>query len=1386
MTVLDRTCTEISKIGEGPGRPPASKPLSEYQDEPAYVLLGDPGAGKSTSFQRESERTGDAGVFVAARDFVTFDVARRPEWRDAILFIDGLDEIRAGDGDARTALDRVRGQLDRLDRPSFRLSCREADWLGGNDRKRLEAVAPDGRIKILRLDPLNPAEAEQIATAAQVRDAATFISVAGQKGLGDLLGNPQNLKLLASAVAGGRWPRSRRELFALACGRLVQEENEEHHHSVKERPAEAQLLDTAGRICALLLLSGIAGVDPTGTSSESEAVCKAATCLDPTPADVGPGDAEAIARVRRLALSSRLFRGAIASATSSRCLEPVHRHLAEFLAARYLAQRVSNGLPAARLIALITAGDGGVVTAHRGLSAWLAAHSMAARANLIDRDPVGVGLYGDIADFSTAHKKSLFEALIREGLRLHNVGHRGAAAFAPLAAPELEPELHAKLMTTPQSDDDQLAVEFVLRLLRHGAPMAKLAESCLEIVYGAAWWPRVRLSALDAFVRQREDHEDRVSKLKQVLADIQEGTIPDLDNEMSATVLDALYPEWIPPAEVWDHLDRCQPTELVGRHRTFWTRTLEERTADKDLAVLLDELVTRRPDLARVREGLPRGRELAERLLARALVLHGKELTPSRLHDWLGASARTHPEFFELQTARDAWKHTLQVRSWLEEHPDAYKAVFIEGVRRATSEEELPARLLLTCERLRDARPPSDFLQSCPQPARQAVDRLPVVAARLFRRGGGYSSQDPLDERGKEHADQKTAPQTPSPRPRDGGRPEPPGGVHQGSSDELREAVRKHEEADNAYLRRRAQQEQKWLEAVREEAPALRENRGNPALLHALANEWFDRTSWLAKPLAERLRERFDGEEDLTIAAHEGLRGVIDRDDLPRANEIVRLYGESRMHYLAMPFLASLEDRERAGTSTVEDWPEQQQRQALAFYYCSPVGWNLHAGWYRRLVKQCPGVVERVLLTFVRSQLRRGREHVSVISSLAHDADHAELARRVSLPLLRGFPVRCRIRQLPDLIRLLWTALRSAARQDLLAVVEKKLAGKSMTVNQRVHWLAAGLVAAPDTYASRLADFIDGNELRARQLADFLWSLYPNPFRSSDLPPHALEVLLCQLGRALGHYDFIDGPMDSIQETLWRVPDLIEQLAASPEPEAGAALHRLKGDEALHRWRHHLRMARDRQAVVSRDSSYRRPELRQIHATLDNLTPANAADLTALALHRLDALARSVRTTNTNDWSQYWNQDGHGRPTRPKAENDCRNALLRDLRTRLPDGVDAQPEGQYAANRRADIRLSCSGFHLPIEIKKHSHPALYRAARDQLVAKYTQDPATGGHGIFLALWFGGADKAPLDETGTRPGSPEELRERLEACLARQLPHEQRRKIAVRVIDVSKP
>lgn len=1401
---VQRNCTEI---GERQGRDEASKPLSEFDSAPAYVLLGDPGMGKTTSFREACRNLGEQAQFISTRDFITLDAAHHREWRRKTLFIDGLDEIRAGSDDARTPLDDVRRQLDRLGQPRFRLSCREADWLGTNDRERLGAVAPDGKLKVLRLHPLADKEVVRIAESRfHLEDGRHFFDTAKQKGLGELIRNPQSLELLAAGVRAGEWPDNRVELFEFACRRLASEPNEEHSNAGVRRAAPNVLLETAGRICSLLLLSGTTGVRLSSTAKGTATGYKPADLIDPPPQAASPGDAEAWSRRQRAALSSRLFRAAAEPAPAERCFEPAHRHIAEFLAGRYLAQQIDDGLPAARVVSMVTAGDGGVVTEHRGLSAWLAAHSQPARSELIERDPLGVGLYGDIVGFSTDEKRALLLAAFQEARRLDSLLH-GAAAFAPLASPALGAELREKLKATPETSVDQLSVEFLLRVLQHGGPVPTLVEPIRAILYAKGWRREVTWAALDAFIRQCADTAARTRELKDVLRDVQRRSLDDMHNELSATVLGELYPETIGPVEIWRHLARCQPTSAFGRHRYFWTHTINERTPDEDMATLLDALAKQRPDLALVDNGFGDGRAAAESLLARALELESDNLSPERLCAWLNAPARTDEEFHELRVSHDvskavsehsdptpppsgetqeAWDSASGVRSWLEAHPGAYKAALLEGICRYTDEWDLKNRVVLANDYLRHAEPPPDFGFWCLEQAKENADDKPDLARWLFanacrrlEHGENGLSQQLIDEAASQRPSLKPA--TPS----------------HGAANELREATRKDKTATDAFKEQQRRQEQEWLDVVRSEVPALERNRGAPGLLYRIATRWLQRFDDQPHNLLDWLKEELANEDDLAAAVATGLQGVLEREDLPDANEILRLHGENRMHYLSTPFLVALDERDLADSRFADGMTARQKRQACAFYLTVLIDRSVHPNWYRRLLEREVGLVADVLLPLARAELRRGTENVPHMWNLAHEDGHADLAGLVCLPLLRSFPVRCHERQLPNLIRLLWAALRYVDPDELIRIIEKKLAATSMMVNQRVHWLAAGVIADPYVYADRLSEFIDGRELRARQLARFLWSEHPAWFRPTRLPPHALEVLVRQSGAAYAVSDLAERPSHGDdnargrrnaqpESVLWRIPDLIESLAASPDREAGEALRRLASDETLHRWRDQLREAGDRQAVISRDSFYRRPELDQVRATLDNLAPANAADLAALALHRIDEVARSIRHDNTNDWSQYWNQDGHGRPTDSKPENACRDALLSHLKQLLPAEVEAQPEGRYAADRRADIRLSCPGFHVPIEVKKQSHADLYRAARDQLVAKYAQDPATDGHGIFLALWFGDPEKTPLDDTATRPDSAEELQQRLEACLARQLSPQQLRKIAVRVIDVSKP
>ena len=270
--IVPRTCTEISAGNEDQHQEKESRPLGAFRDAPVYVLLGDPGAGKTTAFEYEYEALGEKAYLITARDFLTFDPQYHPEWHDKTLFIDGLDEIRVGANDARTPFNQIRGRLDEFGKPHFRLSCREADWLGANDRRHLESVSPDSKVTVLRLNPLTDSDiADILNDRPDIGDAQEFIALAQEQRVDGLLKNPQTLNMLVDVVAqGGGWPKSRKETFEMACGQMVREHNEEHQAAQLSNspPTPNQLLDAAGRLCAVQLISGKAGFTLRGQADE--------------------------------------------------------------------------------------------------------------------------------------------------------------------------------------------------------------------------------------------------------------------------------------------------------------------------------------------------------------------------------------------------------------------------------------------------------------------------------------------------------------------------------------------------------------------------------------------------------------------------------------------------------------------------------------------------------------------------------------------------------------------------------------------------------------------------------------------------------------------------------------------------------------------------------------------------------------------------------------------------------------------------------------------------------------------------------------------------------------------------------------------------------------
>ncbi len=1375
---IARTCSEV-----GPSvAAEISEPLGHFRNRSAYVLLGDPGSGKTTEFNREQAALGDAAVYVSARDFITFSVDSHPEWSGKTLFIDGLDEVRAGAADQRSPLDEIRGRLDQLGMPSFRISCRAADWLGANDLRNLEAVSPDSQVAVLRLDPLSDGDISDLLGARPgASDAQEFMEQAERQGLSGLLGNPQTLMLLADVVAySGEWPKSRRGTFEMACRQMAAEQNEEHLVGAGVTPVDA-VLDAAGYLCVLHLFADVQGFAsaPNGEDGTSMPI----HLLDELPVLPPRDDWEQ-------ALRTRLF---TAAGEHGHC--PAHRHLGEFLAGRYLAKLIDNGLPALRVVALLTRPtDDRVVTTLRGLSAWLAAHSPKARSLLIDADPVGVGLYGDIGNFSADDKKCLLESLARFTASGPLLGHERrdgrvddfrdttAWAFRSLVSEDTVAAIRGLLVDLDPAEDRHRIIEFILTVLA-AADLSRLhllddLEPDVEaIVRDPKQSPFIRKLALDVYLRVVAHSDPEARSALRLLDDLRTLALSDPDDDLSGTLLRRLYPGHLPPSQIWGYVLPRNRRDYVGRFMLFWHSHFLTQSDDDHIAELLDSLCGNGSEVISALEQAG-FEDLPLELLDRGLEAWGDELEPSRLFDWLNAPSRS-------QTPRPprAWppgnsEVAQRIKDWLEARPETQKSVFLTWIRRHETNERHELYQYWLCNALHRSNPPADFGLWCIDMSLHLGDSEPFASEELLKQAF-RSLDDPAIREGITLEDLER-------RTRGNDRlaalfeklrnPPPPKEEHVAWDREQRERMAEYEKEKH-------QRQSEWAEEVRSRQEDLEQNRAAPSALNFLAQVYFGlliEVDQHARP-RDRISEFLGGDTELADAVLEALRETAFRDDLPEADKTISLHAESRHHFLAYPVLASLDLLKAGPLSRLDVLNDAQRRKILAIRYCVPdtLRHEATAPCHDRWLHQDPDLVFDLLYRCAVAALKAGEDNPPGLYDLDRIEGQNDRVNDTRVRLLRAFPVRAPSTQLSLLDRLLGPALQFPDRAALTSVVEKKLEAKSATDAQKVRWLTTGALLSPSQYRDALRDFIGDNDERTRHLAEFLRG---GSVMGQCSEPALLRDVIQMLGRLYGPL-FADGWETLEMAASDRIARMIRHLGSLTSSDAHQTLTSLIESAQLAAWHDFLQRTLESQRILFGDASYAHPSIEQVQSTLSNTLPANAADFAALVKEKLHEVSRRLRGNSSNLWRQFWNEDQYGRPTDPKTEESCRDALLALLQKELPAGVDAVPEGHYAGRTRADIRVSHGGHNIPIELKKDTHPDLWTAHRDQLISRYTTDPATGGHGIYMPLWFGREDHKPTSPPhGPRPATAEELQQRI----GQDLTPDEARKISVVVLDITKP
>jgi len=1338
---VPRTCTFNPD-----GSSPESQEIAFFRESNAYVLLGDPGAGKTTLFEKEATDSG--GLYLSARDFLTFN--RVDEWQGKTLFIDGLDETRAGKDDARTPLDAIRGKLDQLGCPRFRLSCREADWSGGNDQTALNACVPSGKVIVLHLNELTGDDIKVILEQDErVDDADRFMQRAKQFNLEGLLHNPQTLDMLIAAVQGNNWPKTKLETYQLACQKMAVEPNEEHKASRKKQSTTTeQLLDAAGFLYAIQLLSNASVFNESDETSEGQVCLNAIKIPDNLPC--------------AQALKSRLFKW-----VRENQYVPVHRSVAEFMGARFLAKKVNEGLPLSRVLALMTGFDGGVVAALRGLMSWLGAHSPEARNHLIGIDPLGMVLYGDVQLFLTQTKQQLLSALRHEAERngyLH-YDYWASYSFAALTTKDMTNQLLDLLNSPSREKYDQQILDCILDGLYRTECIPELKGTLISIVRDKTYWEGVRVGALQVLVHQ---YPEDIVTLLALAEDIRTNKIEDDKNRLLNLLLSKLFPKTIRANNVFDYLRPAKAARdnyIVAN--LFWDGELLQNTKDQDLPILLDELTKRGVDFLRYSAGQNLF-SMSGQLLVRGLSVFGETISDERLYDWLslGLDEHQHPLLEN--------EHHEQIRVWIESHPERYLALISEGIKRISTSEKLHLEIYRVFARLYSATPPDNL-------GLWWLDRALVVDEQMKKdyfseawwllingRGHKGLSLEFFENWVEQHPEFRA--------------------IYQALFVcELEEWQRDHAQSKKKWAIKREEEKTARLAYFREHLFAIQDGTAYPQVLHHLASAYFDHyTDVKGETGLERLADFLDHDEALISAARSGLRKILDRSDLPQTAEIFALAAKRREHYIRLPFLTCMGELYHENPAMLDTLSDDLATKALAFWYTYSAG--NEPAWVKPLSSSRPELAAKVFIEYVSSMLAAKEQHIHGIYQLAHDREYHEIAKLSAIPLLEIYPARANKQQASTLEYLLKAAIEYGDKSRLLALIAEKLTLKSLDIAQRVYWLATGLVVEPSKYKAMVRKYVSGNVTRLNHLSAFLYSGFQSRQHGFPLPPNSIGLIVELLAPRCTPYWPVrkDSRVTRDMNEGDYVNSLLKRLSENPDAESAQVIEHLLSLPQLSVWYETLRTARQNQQVSRREALFQHPSAAGVALTLNNLKPANVADLAALAMDHLNKLSGEMRASNTDSYKRFWNVDGYNKLVSPKPENSCRDYLVEKLRALLSQlDVDVQPETHEANDKRGDMRLSCysngGAFHLPIEIKLDHSPDLWRAIHEQLIPLYTLDAETQGRGIFLVLWFGDKNM-PAPTSGKKPKSASELATRLIETLTPQ----EKKLIDVFVLDVSKP
>jgi hypothetical protein len=438
------------------------------------------------------------------------------------LLIDALDEaVARREGDA---IDLILAQLEDAGAPEFILTCRAREWQDRsvNNLQQIYTNQPT----IFTLEALSRTEASLFLKQRHVTvDVAHVISHLEAHNVADLYGNPLTLNLMGQvAEHGTQLPATRAALFEQVCALTWPEHDSDRYDLDLGKIAADQALSAAGAIMAGALLAGSEAVNFGGPAQLQDN-------------DVRLVDLELLpaAGAARTIIVSKLFQ----SVGVGRA-KPIHRVIAEYLGARWLANEAKTTRAQRRLLAQFH-GTGAVPASLRGLHAWLAFHSAAMAEAVISADPIGVLRYGETANLTSDQADCMLDSL---NALAEIDPYFGAQDWDSYTAKGLIiPHLRTKIEVVISSTESNAHLRAVLIAGCKQSQLSRDLSDALEAVtLSTARFYRERLDAAEALMPHRERvwWQESIAKLREQGTEDSTRLARDLIQEINCDVTDEL------------------------------------------------------------------------------------------------------------------------------------------------------------------------------------------------------------------------------------------------------------------------------------------------------------------------------------------------------------------------------------------------------------------------------------------------------------------------------------------------------------------------------------------------------------------------------------------------------------------------------------------------------------------------------------------------------------------------------------------------------------------------------------------------------------------------------------------------------------------------------